>query len=125
MKGENMSDETTLAMVRGHLDAWRRGDVPALLDDYADDAVVMSAAVGALVGKDAIGAMFTQVFSTLFRPEDTRLEVTTEIVSGNYALVQWTVESALVRPANGFDTFILQDGKIVAQTGGVDIVLVS
>lgn len=120
-----MSDETTLNLVRGHLDAWRRGDVPALLDDYADDAVVMSAAVGAVVGKDAIGAMFTQVFSTLFRPEDTRLEITTEIVSGNYALVQWTVESSVVRPADGFDTFIVQDGKIVAQTGGVNIVLVS
>lgn len=118
-----MNDETTLTIVRRRLNAWKRGDVPALLADYSDDAVMMSVHVGALVGKDAIGAMFSEVFRTVFRPEDTQLTVTTEIVSGDYALIHWNAESSVVQANGGFDTFVLRDGKIVAQTGGADIVL--
>ncbi len=118
----DMSEEETRIVIRRHMEAWRRGDVPALLADYADDAVMMSAAVGALVGKPAIAAMYEQVFETLFRPEDTKLEVSSEIVSGEYALVHWTATTSSMRTQGGFDCYALRDGKIAAQSAGMEMI---
>ncbi len=117
-----MSEEETRTVIRRHMEAWQRGDVSALLADYADDAVMMSTAVGAVVGKAAIAAMYEQVFETLFRPEDTKLEVTSEIVSGEYALVHWTATTSSMRTKGGFDSYALRGGKIAAQSGGMETI---
>jgi uncharacterized protein (TIGR02246 family) len=118
-----VSEDVTRTVVRRHLAAWQRGDVPTLLADYTDDIVMMSAAAGALVGKDAIAAMYGQVFEHMFRPDDTKLTVTAEIYSGDHALVHWTAVTSTVRTIGGFDTFVMRDGKIAAQAGGAEIVL--
>ena len=117
-----MSEDVTRAVVDRHLEAWRQGDIPALVTDFTDDAVMMSAAGGALKGKQEIGAMLGEVFGTLFRPDDTTLDVGAIIVSGDHALVHWTVTTSTVRTIGGFDTFVLRDGKIAAQCSGAEIV---
>lgn len=117
-----MSEDVTRAVVRRHLDAWQRGDVPGLQADYADDAVMLSAMAGVLVGKGAIAAMYAPVFESLFPPADTTLEVTAEVIAGDHALVHWTAATSKVRTIGGFDSFLLRDGKIVAQSGGCEIV---
>lgn len=119
-----MSEDVTRTVVRRHLDAWKRGDVPALLDDYADDAVMLSAMAGVMSGKDAIGAMYGPVFDGLFPPADTMIEVTAEVIAGDHALVHWTATTSKVRTIGGFDTFVLRDGKIAAQSGGCEIVAI-
>lgn len=108
--------------LKRHFDAWSRGDVAGLLADYADDAVIISAAGGALVGKNDIAAMFDNVFDSLFRPSDTKLDVTDQIVFHNYALVHWTATTSTIRTVGGFDAFTLRDGKIAVQCAGAQIV---
>jgi uncharacterized protein (TIGR02246 family) len=117
-----MGEDLTRTVVRRHLEAWKRGDVPALLDDYADDAVMLSSQAGVLSGRGAIAAMYGPVFEGLFPPADTDLEVTAEIVVGDHALVHWTAKTSTIRTIGGFDAFTLRDGKIVAQSGGCEIV---
>lgn len=117
-----MTHDIMRGFLRRHFDAWVRGDVAALLADYADDAAIISAAGGALVGKDAIAAMFAKVFDSLFRPSDTRLDITEEIVFNNYALVHWTAMTSTIRTVGGFDTFTVKNGKIAVQCAGAEIV---
>lgn len=38
-----MESASTKALVDRHLEAWRRGDIAALLADYADDAALLNA----------------------------------------------------------------------------------
>jgi uncharacterized protein (TIGR02246 family) len=116
-----MSEETTRTLVRRHLDAWRRGDVEALLADYSDDVVTLSAHTGALIGKDEVERMYQSVFVDLFPPADTTLDVTAEVISGGHALIQWTARTSKVRTVGGFDVFQVRDGKIVSASGGCDI----
>ncbi|NWK98296.1 hypothetical protein DM806_22035 [Sphingobium lactosutens] len=113
-----MSEQTT-AIVRRHLDAWQKGDVDALLADYAEDAVMMTRDTGVVTGKPQIRALFDHVFAEIFRPEDTRLEVTAELVSGNHALVHWKAATTTFRTIGAFDAFTISDGKIVAQFAGM------
>ena len=47
---------------------------------------------------------------------------TAEVIAGDHALVQWTATTSAVRTVGGFDSFLLSDGKIVAQSGGCEIV---
>jgi uncharacterized protein (TIGR02246 family) len=117
-----MSEDQNQSLIHRHLQAWRRGDVPALLADYTDDAVLLSLAGGAIVGKDAIGAMLEEVFATLFPPDDTQLDVTGEIMSGEHALIHWTASTSKLKTTGGFDAFVIRDGRIVAQSSGADIV---
>lgn len=117
-----MSDEVTRAVIDRHLEAWRRGDVPALIADFTEDAVMMSAQGGALKGGQEIGVMFGEVFESVFRPDDTTLEIGAVVVSGDHALVHWTATTSTVRTVGGFDTFVLRDGKIAAQCSGAEIV---
>jgi len=116
-----MSEDTTRDVVRRHLDAWKRGDIPALLADYTDDIVMLSGAVGAITGKDAIAAMYAQVFDSMFRPEDTTLEVTAEVYTADFALVNWTAKSSAIHAVGGFDTFVMRGDKICRQAGGAEM----
>nr|WP_087572974.1 nuclear transport factor 2 family protein [Sphingomonas sp. CDS-1] len=113
-----MSEQMTV-IVRRHLDAWRKGDVDALLADYADDAVMMTRDTGVVAGKPRIRALYDHVFAEIFRPEDTRLEVTAELISGDHALVHWEATTTAFRTSGAFDAFTISDGKIVVQFAGM------
>lgn len=109
-------------LLKRHFDAWTCGDVAGLLADYAEDAAVISAAGGAIVGRNAIAAMLAKVFDSLFPPSDTRLDITDQIVFDNHALVHWTATTSTIRTVGGFDAFTVQHGKIAAQYAGAQIV---
>lgn len=112
---------STKAVVDRHLDAWRRGDIAALLADYADDAAMLHAALGVVTGKEAIGALLIQTFAELFRPGDTELTVDAIVTTGDHALLQYTAVASSVRTSGAFDAFTLRDGKIVAQCSGGEV----
>ena len=114
--------EETRRIVRAHLEAWRRGDVPCLMADYAEDAVMLNKQTGPLIGKTAIAAMYQYVFAEIFKPAEIIFTPEPEIVSGNFALVHWGVTTPSLRTSGGFDTFLLRDGLIVAQAAGVEII---
>ena len=98
--------------MRDHLRAVNKGDVQAILEDYADDSVILTAQ-GALEGKTGVDAFFTQAFSLLPEAEVT---ATSTVVSGDAMLVRWTAESPAGRVDDGVDTFVVEDGLIKLQS---------
>jgi ketosteroid isomerase-like protein len=91
-----------------HIAAVNQHDIEAILQDYADDAVVLTAQ-GALEGREGVRAVFTQAFAALPDPTITA----TRTVFGNDALlVWWTAESVAGRISDGVDTFQFTDGLI-------------
>ena len=55
---------STEQIYQHHMNALANGDFPALIADYADDAVLMTME-GAHVGKDAIQAYFVNALSAM------------------------------------------------------------
>jgi ketosteroid isomerase-like protein len=94
--------------LRDHLHAVNTGDVQAILEDYADDSVILTAQ-GALEGKRGVEAFFTQAFSLL--PE-AKVSAKSTVMAGDALIVWWTAESPAGRVDDGVDTFVVEDGLI-------------
>lgn len=91
-----------------HLDTLTSGDVDGVMEDYADDAVMMMAGIGSLEGSDAIRAGMAGIPAEMF----AGFEETARIVTDEIAYVTWKTDAI----AMGTDTFVVKDGKITAQT---------
>src|SRR5262249_12909764 len=57
-----------------HLQAFQAGDVDAMMADYPADAMLMTPH-GVLKGHEQIRALFTQIFTDMFPPDSTSLEI--------------------------------------------------
>lgn len=98
-----------------HWRAFGAGDVEAIMSDYAKDAVLISAD-GPLKGHAQIRSMFEKVFVNMFPPNSTSLNLAKQIVEGEIAYILWSGSSSFCNAAFATDTFVMRDGKIVAQT---------
>jgi len=110
----------TRAVLDHHVQAFLAGDIEAILDDYADDAVFI---VGASVarGRDGLRAVYENLLSGIFAPGtfDFTLDVTT--VEGEVGYITWHASGAHVEVPTGSDTYVVRDGKIAIQTVAADI----
>jgi hypothetical protein len=97
-----------------HLEAIEQGDVNAILSDYASDALLFRGD-GMFEGVDAIRPVF-QTFVAEFQKPGTTIKTKQRLVAGDYAYMLWTAET----PDNTYelatDTFVIREGKIVAQS---------
>jgi ketosteroid isomerase-like protein len=109
---------STEQVFQEHMKALLNGDFPALLADYADDAVLMTME-GANVGKDAIQAYFINALSAL---PNAKLSVTGHVVHGDFVLVTWTIVSDVATIPHGVDTFVIHDDKIWLQTIWLEVI---
>jgi ketosteroid isomerase-like protein len=98
-----------------HWHAFGAGDVEAIMADYAKDAVLITAD-GPLKGHAQIRSLFEKVFANMFPPSSTSLNLAKQIVEGEMAYILWSGSSSLYNAAFATDTFVMRDGKIVAQT---------
>lgn len=98
-----------------HLQAFRAGDVDAIMADYPADAMLITPH-GVLKGHEQIRALFTQIFTDMFPPDSTSLEILQQVIEGEIAYILWSGRSAHYTAPLGTDTFVMRDGKIVAQT---------
>ena len=103
---------STEEVFQHHDQALSNGDFPALMSDYADDAVLMTME-GAVVGKAAIQEWFIQALSSM---PNTTVTATGHRVHGDYILLTWTATSDVATVPNGVDTFVISDDKIRLQT---------
>jgi ketosteroid isomerase-like protein len=103
---------STEQVLQHHDSALANGDFPALLADYADDAILMTMD-GANVGKAAIQAWFVNTLSAL---PNTVITTTGHTLHGDVALVTWTGDSDVARAPQGVDTFVIHEDKIRLQT---------
>jgi hypothetical protein len=99
--------------VHRHMAAAAKGDLDALVADYADDAVTITAG-GATVGKAAIRAQFAKMFPGGGKPAagpGGPMKAIKIWQEGPVGMVSW--ESG---PVKGTDAFVIKNGKIQSQS---------
>jgi ketosteroid isomerase-like protein len=105
---------STKDILDNHLKCFGEGDLNGILSDYAPGAVLF-ATDKALRGADAIKPFFQAMIAEFGKP-GTIFSMKQQLVEGDYAYIQWTAETADNVYELGTDTFVVRDGKIVAQS---------
>jgi ketosteroid isomerase-like protein len=101
-------------VVEQHLKCFREGDLKGILADYAPGAVFFTPDA-ALRGVDEIRPLFQAMIAEFQKP-GTAFNMKHQFVEGDYAYILWTAETADNVYELGTDTFVVRDGKIVAQS---------
>jgi len=97
-----------------HLKAFDQGDLNGVLSDYAPDAIFFTKD-GALKGVDAIRPLFEALIAEFGKPGAT-FNMKQQVVEDDYAYILWTAETADNIYELATDTFVVREGKIVAQS---------
>jgi ketosteroid isomerase-like protein len=105
---------STKDVVDRHLEFFGRGDLKGILSDYAPGAVLFTPD-RSLRGADAIMPFFQAMIAEFGKP-DSAFSMKQQFVEGDYAYILWTAETADNMYELGTDTFVVRDGKIVAQS---------
>ena len=97
-----------------HLKCFGNGDLDGILSDYAPNAVLFTPE-GPLKGPTAIRPLFQTLFAEFGKP-GASFTMKQLSVDEDYAYILWTAETADNVYEVGSDTFVVKDGKIVAQS---------
>ncbi len=87
-------------------------DVDEIVEDYADDAVLITPE-GVLRGKGGVREAFTKLLSDL---PDAKWDVPTQIFERDVLFIEWNAVSDDNRAMDGIDTLVFRGGQIVVQT---------
>ena len=105
---------STKDVLDNHLKAFDEGDLNGVLSDYAPGAVFFTKD-GALKGVDAIRPLFEALIAEFGKPGAT-FNMKQQLVEGDYAYILWTAKTADNVYELATDTFVVREGKIVAQS---------
>jgi len=97
-----------------HLKSFAEHDLDGVLADYSSDAVLF-VPTGPLKGPDAIKPLFQSLISE-FRKPGASFTLQQRSIEGDHAYIVWTAETADNSYELATDTFVVRDGKIVAQS---------
>jgi ketosteroid isomerase-like protein len=97
-----------------HLKSFAERDVDSILSDYSLDAVLFSPS-GPLKGSDAIRPLFEALISEFAKPGSS-FTLRLRCIEGDHAYILWTAETADNSYEFATDTFVVQNGKIIAQS---------
>ena len=97
-----------------HLKCFGQGDLNGVLSAYAPGAVLFTPD-GQLRGADAMRPFFQAMIAEFGKP-GASFSMKQESVEGEYAYILWTAETADNKYEIGTDTFVVRDGKILAQS---------
>ncbi len=97
-----------------HLKCFDEGDLNGILSDYAPGAVMFTPD-GPIRGADAMRPLF-QAMIAEFKKPGASFTMKQQCVEGDYAYIVWTAETADNVYELATDTFVVRDGKIVAQS---------
>jgi ketosteroid isomerase-like protein len=97
-----------------HLKAFAEYNVDGVLADYSSDAVLFVPA-GPLKGPKAIKPLFEALVSE-FRKPGSSFTMHQRYVDGDHAYILWTAETVDNSYEFATDTFVVQNGKIIAQS---------
>ena len=101
-------------IVEQHLRCFREGDLNGILSDYAPDAVFFTPD-GPLRGVDEIRPLFQAMIAEFGKP-GASFSMKHQSIEGDCAYIVWTAETADNVYELGTDTFVVRDGKILAQS---------
>jgi len=105
---------STKDVLDNHLKCFSKGDLEGVLSDYAPGAVLFTPN-GPLKGVDAIRPLFQAMIAEFGKP-GAAFSMKQQFVQGDYAYILWTAETADNVYELATDTFVVRDGKIVAQS---------
>lgn len=111
---KNQTEET----LNNHIYAFGKGDVDAIMADYAEEAIFFTPE-GALHGKAEIRSLFEQLLVDF--PPGSVVDITQQIIEGEIAYLVWDGESQKLKIPFATDTLLIRDGKIVVQTFAAQI----
>jgi ketosteroid isomerase-like protein len=97
-----------------HLSSFAQRDVKAVMSDYSPDAVFFVPG-GTLTGPAQIKPVFEALVAEFSKPGSSFTMQQRSIV-GDHAFIIWTAETADNSYEFATDTFLIRDGKIVAQS---------
>jgi SnoaL-like protein len=101
-------------VLEAHLAAFRSGNVALIVCDYAKDAIVMlpGTVVQGLDEIESLFAGFLQAAGPILG-----VTVTSLTSRDNAFLMTYSIDSAHIVVPNGVDTFVIEKGRIVLQSG--------
>jgi ketosteroid isomerase-like protein len=105
---------STNDVIDHHLKAFAERDLKGILSDYAPGAIFFTPD-GPIHGPDAIRPLFQALIAEFSKPGAT-FNLKHQSIEGDYAYILWTAETAENLYELGTDTFVVQNGKIVAQS---------
>jgi ketosteroid isomerase-like protein len=105
---------STKDVIDHHLKAFGSRDLKGVLSDYAPGAVFFTPQ-GPLQGPDAIRPLFQAMIAEFAKP-GAAFNLKQQYVERDFAYILWEAETADNVYELGTDTFVVQDGKIVAQS---------
>jgi ketosteroid isomerase-like protein len=97
-----------------HLKSFAAHDVDAVIADYSPDAVLFIPS-GPLRGPDGIKPLFQALVSEFSQPGSS-FTMQHRAIEGDYAYIVWSAETADNSYEFATDTFVVRNGKIVAQS---------
>ena len=105
---------STKDVLDNHLKCFGEGDLNGILSDYAPGTVLFTSD-GPLRGVDAIRPLFQAMIAEFGKP-GAAFSMKQQFVEGDYAYILWAAETADNVYELGTDTFVVRDGKILAQS---------
>lgn len=109
-----MKVASTTEVLDRHLKSFAERDVDGLLADYSPDAKFF-VPTGLLRGPDEIRPVFEALVSEFAKPGSS-FAMQHQCVDGDHAYILWTAETADNSYEFATDTFVVRNGKIVAQS---------
>ena len=97
-----------------HLKSFAEYNVDGVLADYSSDAVLFTPS-GPLKGPEAIKPLFQALVSEFAKPGSS-FTMQQRCIEGDHAYILWTAETADNSYEFATDTFVVRNGKIVAQS---------
>lgn len=105
---------STQQILEHHLKCFGEGDLEGILGDYTETSVLFTPD-GILRGSGEMRGLFEAFFAEFAKP-GASFEMKKQLVDGETAYIVWSAETADNVYELATDTFVVRDGKIVAQT---------
>jgi ketosteroid isomerase-like protein len=109
-----MTMTATREIIDRHLKAFFAYDVNGVLSDYAED-IVFFTSNGPLNGVNAVRPLFETLIAE-FKQPGTSFNMKKYLVEGDHGYILWNAETRDNVYEIATDTFVVRDGRIVAQS---------
>jgi hypothetical protein len=111
---EDQEMSSTRDVIDHHLKSFGEGNLNGILSDYAPMAILFTPD-GPFEGVNAIKPLFQALLAEFAKPGST-FKLKHQSIKGDYGYILWTAETADNVYDLATDTFVVHDGKIVAQS---------
>ena len=110
---EDLVSRTTQQVFDDHLELAQQGRSDEdIARNYTEDCVVLTNR-GAFRGHDGLRQLARMLQQEV---PDAEYRYINRLVEGRFALLEWTADCGAVAVHDGADSFVIEDGKVVAQT---------